>query len=227
MRLQFLAVERGDWAPVPGCRERRDDAQALFTFGCGWRAALRVFDFLAQLVDLLLELGQARPDGIAILAARRAIGHEPGTVVDRIDRHRLGRECRRPSDRLRHPWSRPNWRRSWRLRRPRSARAPALRSRSPRRSGSSGGACRRRRRSGWCRRASHAGRWSHRRRFGTFADDAEAMVEEEALADLRAGMDVDACQEAREMVDQPRKKNSCPSHSQWASRCRPSAVTPG
>jgi len=31
--LELLAVESGDWAPVPGRRERRDDAQALFTFG--------------------------------------------------------------------------------------------------------------------------------------------------------------------------------------------------
>jgi len=33
--LQFLAIESGDWAPAPSPRERRDDAQALFTFGCG------------------------------------------------------------------------------------------------------------------------------------------------------------------------------------------------
>src|SRR6476469_2846922 len=38
--VQLLAFKRGDWAPVPGCRERRDDAQALFTFGWGCRAAL-------------------------------------------------------------------------------------------------------------------------------------------------------------------------------------------
>ena len=31
--LELLAIESGDWAPVPGGRERRDDAQALFTFG--------------------------------------------------------------------------------------------------------------------------------------------------------------------------------------------------
>ena len=33
--LKLLSIECGDWAPVPGRRERRDDAQALFTFGCG------------------------------------------------------------------------------------------------------------------------------------------------------------------------------------------------
>ena len=38
------------------------------------------------------------------------------------------------------------------------------------------------------------------------ADHAEAVVEEEALADLRAGMDVDRRQEAREMVDQARQE---------------------
>src|SRR3954451_5678727 len=32
---QLSLVERGDRAPVPGCRERRDDAQADFTLGCG------------------------------------------------------------------------------------------------------------------------------------------------------------------------------------------------
>ena len=31
--LKLPAIERGDWAPVPFTRERRDDAQALFTFG--------------------------------------------------------------------------------------------------------------------------------------------------------------------------------------------------
>jgi hypothetical protein len=30
---QFGAIEGGDWAPVPASRERRDDTQALFTFG--------------------------------------------------------------------------------------------------------------------------------------------------------------------------------------------------
>ena len=34
--LKLPAVESGDWAPVPSLRERRDDAQALFTFGRGW-----------------------------------------------------------------------------------------------------------------------------------------------------------------------------------------------
>ena len=32
---QLPAIEGGDWAPVPDTRERRDDAQALFTFGRG------------------------------------------------------------------------------------------------------------------------------------------------------------------------------------------------
>src|SRR6185369_13621963 len=36
---KFRAVEAGNRAPVPGWRERRDDAQALFTFDWGWRAA--------------------------------------------------------------------------------------------------------------------------------------------------------------------------------------------
>src|SRR5215217_8438058 len=35
---QLLALESGDWMPIPDTRERRDDAQADFTFGCGWRA---------------------------------------------------------------------------------------------------------------------------------------------------------------------------------------------
>ena len=42
--------------------------------------------------------------------------------------------------------------------------------------------------------------------LGGLADHAEAVVEEEALADLRAGMDVDRGQEAREMIDQPREE---------------------
>ena len=33
--LQLAAVEGGDWAPVPGKRERRYDAQALLAFGAG------------------------------------------------------------------------------------------------------------------------------------------------------------------------------------------------
>ena len=37
---QLPAIESGDGLPVPDTRERRDDAQALFTFGCGWRAGL-------------------------------------------------------------------------------------------------------------------------------------------------------------------------------------------
>src|SRR5204862_4793383 len=43
---QFLAVESGDRTPVPNRRERRDDTQALFTFGCGCRAALSTFSSL-------------------------------------------------------------------------------------------------------------------------------------------------------------------------------------
>ena len=51
-----------------------------------------------------------------------------------------------------------------------------------------------------------------------FTDHAEAMVEEEALADLRAGMNVDASQEARKWLIMRATKNSRPSHSQWATR---------
>src|SRR5205085_11003436 len=43
---QLPAVEAGNRAPVPGRRERRDDAQALLTFGCGWRASLSDFSSL-------------------------------------------------------------------------------------------------------------------------------------------------------------------------------------
>ena len=32
---KFPTVKGGDWAPVPVPRERRDDTQALLTFGCG------------------------------------------------------------------------------------------------------------------------------------------------------------------------------------------------
>ncbi len=32
---QLPAIETRDWAPVPYTRERRNDAQADFTFGCG------------------------------------------------------------------------------------------------------------------------------------------------------------------------------------------------
>ena len=40
--LELQAIKGGDWAPVPGKRERRNDTQALFTLGWGWRA-----DFIA------------------------------------------------------------------------------------------------------------------------------------------------------------------------------------
>ena len=43
---QLPAVERGDWAPIPFTRERRDDTQADFTFGRGSRAAFIVFSSL-------------------------------------------------------------------------------------------------------------------------------------------------------------------------------------
>ena len=70
---QLGAVESGDWAPVPGTRERRDDAQALLAFGCGWRRGLQRRDLLAQLVDLLLELADPRAHRIDVLAARRSV----------------------------------------------------------------------------------------------------------------------------------------------------------
>jgi len=40
--LQLAPVERGDWMPVPGRRERRDATQALLAFGAGWRVAFSV-----------------------------------------------------------------------------------------------------------------------------------------------------------------------------------------
>src|SRR5439155_19112615 len=40
----------------------------------------------------------------------------------------------------------------------------------------------------------------------TFADYAEAMVEEEPLPDLRARMNVDGGQEPSEMIDKPREE---------------------
>ena len=57
------------------------------------RVALIVRDFLAQLGDLVLELADAHAHRIHVLAARRAVGNEAGAVVDRIDRHRLGRDA--------------------------------------------------------------------------------------------------------------------------------------
>ena len=57
---QFLPVERGDRAPVPGWRERRDDTQALLTFGCGWRRSPERLHFLAQRRDLFFELAELR-----------------------------------------------------------------------------------------------------------------------------------------------------------------------
>ena len=74
-------------------RKRRHDAQALLTFGCGLAAAAKLGDLAAQRLDLFLQLGQPGPAGIAILAARRAVGDEAGAVVDRIDRHRPGRDA--------------------------------------------------------------------------------------------------------------------------------------
>ena len=42
--------------------------------------------------------------------------------------------------------------------------------------------------------------------LGAFADHAEPMIEEKALPDLRTRMNVDAGEEAREMIDQPRQE---------------------
>ena len=64
--------------------------------------------------------------------------------------------------------------------------------------------------------------------LGALADHAEAVIEEEALADLRAGMDVDRGQEAREMVDQPGEEEQPPLPQPVARRdAGPSARTPG
>ena len=41
--------------------------------------------------DLFLELTELGAHRINILAARRAVGHEAGAVMDRIDRYRPGR----------------------------------------------------------------------------------------------------------------------------------------
>ena len=58
---QLRAVERGDWAPVPWVGERRDDAQALFTFGWGWRAALSAFSsFLSSAISSSSSHSRAR-----------------------------------------------------------------------------------------------------------------------------------------------------------------------
>src|SRR5689334_1922458 len=46
--------------------------------------------------------------------------------------------------------------------------------------------------------------------LSALSDHAEAVVEEEALADLCAGMDVYAGEEARQMVDQPRNEEKLP-----------------
>ena len=102
--LQLGAVECGNGTPVPRMRKRRDDAQALLTFGLGWRARAELGHFAAQRLDLLLQLGQPRPRRIAILAAGRAIGHEAGAVVDGVDRHRPGRDADHRRVRVRHPW---------------------------------------------------------------------------------------------------------------------------
>ena len=46
--------------------------------------------------------------------------------------------------------------------------------------------------------------------FGALADHAEAMIEEEALADLGAGVDVDPGQESRKMVHEARHEEQAP-----------------
>ena len=64
--------------------------------------------------------------------------------------------------------------------------------------------------------------------LGGLADHGEAMVDEEVRADLRAGMDVDRGQQAREMVDQPREEIELARRTASARRGgEPSAQTPG
>ena len=101
---QLQAVESGDWAPVPGLRERRDDAQALFTFGWGWRASLERPSSLRSSSISSLELAEPSADRIDILAARRSVRHEAGAVVDRVDRDRPCRDADDGLRRRRHPW---------------------------------------------------------------------------------------------------------------------------
>ena len=47
---------------------------------------------LAKLGDFLFELGEASADGIHVLAAGCAVGHEARAVMDHIDRYRPGRD---------------------------------------------------------------------------------------------------------------------------------------
>ena len=98
MRLISPAIKSGDCAPVPSVRERRDDAQALFALGSGWRRGLQGGHLACGVTDLLARARSSRARRrIAILTARRAIGHEARAVVNRVDRHRPGQECPRRS----------------------------------------------------------------------------------------------------------------------------------
>ena len=149
------------------------------------------FELLAQLLDLLLELGDPRANRVDVLAARRSVGHEAGAVVDRVDRHRLGRDAddgRARRDVLGHDRIGADLRAFADL-----DRAEHLRARADHHAVAE-------------RRVALAadagGRVGAAERdmlvdgdvvadLGAFADHAEAVIEEEALADLGAGMDVD------------------------------------
>src|SRR6185312_573710 len=151
----------------------------------------------------MLELVDPHPHRIAILVARRVVGHEPGAVVVCPDRDRLGGCCyyrRTGRDVLGHDGIRPDLRALPDLDRAEDLRAGAdddarTDSRVPL-SGDSGRRVRTAQRDVLVDRDVVAD-------FRGFADDAEAVIEEGPLPDPGAGMDVDRRQEAREMVDQP------------------------
>src|SRR4029450_5319381 len=101
--LQLGTVECGNRTPVPRMRKRRYDAQALLTFGWGWRrapsaatsrpsppicASTPLPPLAPKPLPLVCHLDQPRPRRIAVLAARRSIGNEARAVVDGVNQHR-------------------------------------------------------------------------------------------------------------------------------------------
>jgi hypothetical protein len=53
---------------------------------------LKGLQLFPELLDLIFQLGEARANRIAIFSARGAVGHESRTIMNDVDRNRLGRD---------------------------------------------------------------------------------------------------------------------------------------
>src|SRR5205814_2649089 len=162
--------------------------------------SLEHLQLLTQRFEFMLKLVKSRPGWIDVLAARRSIWNESGAVVNGVDRHGPRRDAddgRSRGDILGHNRVGADFRAFTHFDRPKHLRARADHHAIAQRrvalaadTGARVGASK-----------------SHVLVDGdivtdlrALADNAEAMVEEEALADLRPRMDVDRGQEPREMI---------------------------